>query len=206
MRRQLLPAVGMVFMFTLLLGLAYPLIITGAGQLLFGERADGQLIRLNGRVIGSRLIGQQFDGPRYFHARPSAVDYESGPDPAHGSNEGPTSDRLLFGIDDPTTRDLDESMTDGVDDRVREYRRQNGLGETAEVPVDAVTGSGSGLDPQISISNARIQASRVAAARGIDEDRVLALVDQHTTGRFLGFLGEPGVNVLELNLAVDKLG
>lgn len=204
MRRQLLPSIGMVLMFTVLLGLAYPLAMTGVGQALFGDKADGQIVERNGQVVGSRLIGQTFTEPQYFHPRPSATDYTPGPGYAHGSNEGPTSDRFLYGEDDPETTDVDESETTGVDDRIRAYRADNGLADDARVPVDAVTGSGSSLDPMISIANARIQAHRVADVRNLDVNLVLALIDEHTTGRSLGFLGEPGVNVLELNLALDE--
>lgn len=205
MRRQLLPSIGMVLLFTVLLGLAYPLAMTGVGQAVFGDKADGQLVERDGQVIGSRLIGQSFTEPQYFHSRPSATDYTPGPDYAFGSNEGPTSERFLLGEDDPETPDVDESETAGVDDRVAAYREENGLDDDATVPVDAVTGSGSSLDPHISVANARIQANRVAEERGLDVDQVLALVDDHTTDRALGFLGEPGVNVLELNLALDEL-
>jgi len=205
MRRQLLPAIGMVLLFTLLTGLAYPLVVTGFAQALFNDRANGQLIERHGDVVGSRLIGQPFSEPRYFHPRPSATGYAPGPGYAYGSNEGPTSDRLLDGVDDPETPDVDESQVNGVDDRVRAYRHENGLADDAPVPVDAVTGSASSLDPHISVANARIQAARVAAARELDLETVLDLIGQNTSERPLGFLGEPGVNVLELNLALDEL-
>lgn len=205
MRRQVLPSIVMVVLFTLLLGVGYPLAMTGIGQVLFEEKADGQLIEVDGEVVGSRLIGQTFTEPQYFHPRPSATGYSPGPGDAHGSNEGPTSERFLEGEDDPETPDVDESETTGVDDRVRAYREENGLADDAEVPVDAVTGSGSSLDPSISVANARLQADRVAEERGLDVDLVLAMVDDHTAGRALGVLGEPGVDVLELNLALDAM-
>jgi K+-transporting ATPase ATPase C chain len=194
----------MVILFTILTGVIYPLAVTGIGQTVFGDRADGSLVERDGEPVGSRWIGQQFTGQVYFHPRPSATGYSPGPDYAFGSNEGPTSERWLFGEDDPETPDVDESETSGVDDLVRIYREENGLEADAPVPVDAVTGSASSLDPHISLANARIQAERVAAARGIDLDRVLALVEETTDGRGLGFLGEPGVNVLLLNLALDE--
>jgi K+-transporting ATPase ATPase C chain len=194
----------MVILFTILTGLIYPLAVTGIGQAVFGDRADGSLVERDGEPVGSRWIGQQFTGEEYFHPRPSATGYSPGPDYAFGSNEGPTSERWLFGEDDPETPDVDESETSGVDDLVRIYREENGLEGDAPVPVDAVTGSSSSLDPHISLANARIQAERVAAARGIDLDQVLALVEETTDGRGLGFLGEPGVNVLLLNLALDE--
>jgi K+-transporting ATPase ATPase C chain len=196
----------MLLLFTVLTGLAYPLVVTGVAQGVFPGRADGQLIERDGEVIGSTLIGQPFTEPQYFHPRPSATNYSPGPGYAYGSNEGPTSERFLFGVeDDPETPDVDESQTTGVDDRVRMYREENGLPADASVPVDAVTGSSSSLDPQISVANARIQANRVAEVRGLDVQQVLELVDDHTSSRPLGFLGEPGVNVLELNLALDGL-
>lgn len=205
MRRQLLPSIVMVLLFTLVLGIGYPLAMTGIGQVLFKDTADGQLIKANGKVIGSRLIGQSFTEPRYFHPRPSAVDYAPGPAYAHGSNEGPTSERFLLGEDDASTTDVDESTTTGVDDRVRAYRQDNGLPSDALVPVDAVTGSSSGLDPYISVANAELQSVRVANERDLGERDVLGLIKEHTVGRSLGFLGEPGVNVVELNIALDNL-
>jgi potassium-transporting ATPase KdpC subunit len=205
MRRQLLPALAMVLVFTVLTGLAYPLVVTGIAQAGFRHKADGSLVERDGKVIGSSLIGQTFTKPQYFHPRPSATDYAPGPASAFGSNEGPTSERFLLGEDDPSTKDVDESKTSGVDDRVRAYREENGLADDAKVPVDAVTGSASSLDPQISVANARIQARRVAEARGLDTAAVLRLVESHTNSRALDFLGEPGVNVLELNLALDGL-
>ncbi len=138
------------------------------------------------RSSGSELIGQAFTEPGYFHPRPSATGYAAGPGYAYGSNEGPASERFLDGEDDPTTPDVDESTTNGVDDRIAAYREENGLAGDAPVPVDAVTGSASGLDPHISVANARIQASRVADARGLDLAEVLALVEDHTAERALG--------------------
>jgi potassium-transporting ATPase KdpC subunit len=188
MRRQLAPAVVAFLAFTALVGIAYPLVVTGVAQVVFPDRADGSLLVRNGTVVGSRLIGQAFVGPRYFRPRPSAagVGYDamsSGP-----SNLGPTSEELLR----------------AVRARTAAYRRDNGLAPDTEVPVDAVTSSGSGLDPDISPRNARLQAPRVARARGLATKRVLELVERHTDGRSLGFLGEAGVNVLELNLALDE--
>ena len=187
MHRQLLPALAMVLVFTVITGLAYPLLVTAFAQGLFRDSANGSLVERDGVVVGSRWVGQAFTSPEYFHPRPQADGYVSGPTASYGSNEGPTSERLL----------------DGVAERVAAYREENGLADDADVPVDAVTGSASGLDPHISVANARIQAARVADERGMDLDAVLALVDDHTDQRALGFLGEPGVNVLELNLALD---
>jgi K+-transporting ATPase ATPase C chain len=195
----------MLLVFTLLTGLAYPFVVTGIAQAAFGDKANGSLIERDGEVVGSAWIGQPFTAPEYFHPRPSATGYAPGPGYAYGSNEGPTSERFLDGEDDPETTDVDEAETNGVDDRIRAYREENRLAADAPVPVDAVTGSSSSLDPHISVANARIQAVRVAEVRGLGLEVVLELVDEHTAGRDLGFLGEPGVNVLELNLALDEL-
>jgi K+-transporting ATPase ATPase C chain len=189
MRRQLVPAVLAFLVFTLLVGVAYPLVITGVAQVAFSEKADGSLVRLNGVVVGSSLLGQAFEGADYFTPRPSAAG-----DGYDGASSGPSN----LGPSNP-------DLIDAVSQRVTEYRAANGLGSDAEVPVDAVTSSGSGLDPHISPANARLQAPRVAKARGLSVAAVLSLVDEHTDGRSLGFLGEPGVNVLELNLALDAL-
>lgn len=190
MRRQLAPALVVFLALTVLTGVAYPLALTGVAQVVFPERADGSLIKRDGQTVGSRLLGRQFSSPRYFHPRPSAAGDGYDAMASSASNLGPTNEEFLS----------------EVRKRVAEYRRENGLARGAEVPADAVTASGSGLDPHISPANAHIQAARVARARGLGLDEVLALVDEHTDGRSLGFLGEPGVNVLELNLALDRAG
>jgi potassium-transporting ATPase KdpC subunit len=186
--RQLRPALLALVVFTMLFGVVYPLFSTLVGQALFADRADGSLIRRDGVVVGSELIGQTFTAPQYFHSRPSAAG--SGYDGASssGSNLGPLNAELLA----------------SVADRVASYRAENGLSSDVVVPVDAVTASGSGLDPHISIANARLQAARVAEARGLTLDAVLDLIDDNTDGRSLGVLGEPGVNVVRLNLALDE--
>jgi K+-transporting ATPase ATPase C chain len=189
MRRQLVPALVLFLVLTVLTGLVYPLAVTGAAQVAFPARADGSLIERDGEVVGSRLVGQAFSGPRYFHPRPSAAGDGYDAMASAASNLGPTNEELL----------------EAVRERRVEYRRENGLAPTAAVPVDAVTASGSGLDPHISVANAHLQALRVARARGIPLAQVLALVDEHTEGRALGFLGEPGVNVLELDIALDDV-
>jgi K+-transporting ATPase ATPase C chain len=239
----------MVLVFTVILGLAYPLVVTGFAQAAFGDKADGSLVERNGEVVGSRWIGQNFSEPKYFHPRPSADDYvpgaQGGGTYSYGSNYGPLNPALIGNVpgvnidtatneyahpDDPycvpveSTDEEDNPITDEAGNPVYEknddgtyvcddqtvpqrtlaYRAENGLAPDAEVPVDAVTASSSGLDPQISVANARIQAARVAEDRGLNLDDVLDLVDDHTDGRGLGFLGEPGVNVLELNLALDR--
>ena len=187
MRRQLVPAVVAFLAFTLLTGVAYPLVVTGITQVAFPGRADGSLVERDGTVVGSRLIGQSFSSARYFHPRPSAAGDGYDAMSSSASNLGPTNDELL----------------NAVEERAAAYRDTNGLNADDEVPIDAVTASGSGLDPHISPANARYQAPRVAEARGLSEAAVVSLVEEHTDDRSLGFLGEPGVNVLELNLALD---
>ena len=187
LRRQLPAAIGMLIVFTVLTGVLYPLVVTAIGQVAFHDKAEGSLIEVDGRVVGSSLIGQPFTDPEYFHPRPSAAGDGYDAAASSGSNLGP-SNPVLLSI---------------VEDRVAAYRADNGLTDDVLVPVDAVTASASGLDPHISVANAELQAARVAEARGVDIDAVLDLVDEHTSGRDLGFLGEQGVNVLELNLALD---
>jgi len=202
MRRQLIPSIVSMVLFTLLLGVGYPLVITGIAQVAFKDKADGSIVDVNGKAVGSSLIGQSFTDKKgnpikkYFQSRPSAATGVSGtttagydPTLSLGSNLGPTNPALL----------------QAVAQRVKDYRKLNGLADNIAVPVDAVTASGSGLDPDISIANARLQANRVAGMRGLDTARVLRLVDEHTSGRTLSILGEKTVNVLELNLALDRL-
>jgi K+-transporting ATPase ATPase C chain len=166
----------------------YPLVVWGVAQTLFPEKANGSIIVRNGKVIGSELLAQNFTDPKYFHPRPSAagdVGYDA--TSSGGSNLGPTSKKLI----------------DSVKERVEAYRAENNLPPTVPVPADAVTASASGLDPHVSVKNALIQASRVAKARGISEQAILAKVQANTEGRTLGILGEPRVNVLTLNLSLD---
>jgi K+-transporting ATPase ATPase C chain len=185
---QLRTALAALVVFTVLTGIAYPLVMTGIAQLAFAEEANGSVIRkANGDVVGSRLLGQPFADAGYFHPRPSAVEYDSAA--SGGSNLGPTNPDLLS----------------AVAERAAAYRAENGLPVDAAVPVDAVTTSASGLDPDISLANALLQLPRVAAARGLGEAQVLDLVDSHTEGQLLGLYGQPRVNVLELNLALDAL-
>lgn len=193
MRDQLRPAFITLLLLTLAVGVVYPLAITVSGQVAFPHQADGSLIRIDGQVIGSELIGQAFDDPHYFWGRPSAT----GPFPynaaaSSGSNLGPSNDAL----------------TEAVQARLDALAAADqalGINNTAPVPVDLVTASGSGLDPHISPAAADYQALRVARARGLEVEEVRSLVAEHTEGRQLGFLGEPRVNVLELNLALDAL-
>ena len=189
MRRQLPAALGMLVVFSVLTGFLYPLAVTGAGQALFSGAAEGSLVERNGQAVGSKWIGQPFTRPEYFHPRPSAAGDGYDASASSGSNLGPT----------------DQVLLDKVAERIAAYRDENALASDAQVPVDAVTASASGLDPDISLANARLQAPRVAAARSLPLDRVLRAVDDHTDPRGLGFLGEAGVNVLSLNLALDQI-
>jgi K+-transporting ATPase ATPase C chain len=187
--RQLRPAIVALVLFSLLTGVVYPLVITGIAQVAFPEQANGSLVRDEaGTVVGSELIGQPFASPGYFHPRPSAAGDGYDASISSGSNLGPTSADLLA----------------AVEERAAAYRAENNLPADALVPVDAVTASASGLDPHISIANALLQLPRVATARGLSEEQVRELIDAHTAGRSLGLLGEPGVNVLMLNLALDE--
>jgi potassium-transporting ATPase KdpC subunit len=183
--RNLLIAVLMTIVTTVLLGIGYPLVVTGLAQVLFHDKANGQLIERNGHVIGSRIIGQAFSSPGYFHGRPSAAG--SGYDAANsgGTNLGPTNKKLA----------------DAVKAAVEAARKEN---PSAAVPIDLVTSSGSGLDPHVSPAAALFQAPRVARERRVGEADVRRLIDAHTEGRQFGFFGEPRVNVLELNLALDE--
>ena len=165
----------------------YPAVVWAIGQGLFPGKANGSLIRVDGNVVGSAMIGQGFAGPSYFHPRPSAAGQGYDAVNSGGTNLGPTSKKLI----------------EDVKRRVAGYRAENGLSFDTPVPVDAVTSSASGLDPHISVRNALLQAARVAKARGIGEKEVQAMVGKHTEGRTLGFLGEPRVNVLTLNLSLD---
>jgi K+-transporting ATPase ATPase C chain len=184
---QLRPALLSLLLLSVITGIAYPAVVTGIAQLAFPRQANGSLIVKDGKVVGSSLIGQPFDDPKYFWGRPSATSpfpYHAGA--SSGSNLGPTN----------------PALTQAVQGRVDALRAAD-PGNPAPVPVDLVTASGSGLDPDISPAAALYQVRRVATARGLDEGKVRQLVEQHTEGRQLGFLGEPRVNVLALNLALD---
>lgn len=187
--RQLRPAIVALLAFTVLLGVVYPLVTTAVAQVAFPHEADGSLIERDGVVVGSELLGQSFVAPQYFHPRPSAAGSGYDGSASSGSNLGP----------------LSADLAAAVTERIATYREENGLDDSVAVPVDAVTASGSGLDPHISVANARLQVARVATARGLDPAVVTALVDEHTDGRTFGVLGEPGVNVVLLNLALDDL-
>jgi K+-transporting ATPase ATPase C chain len=184
-------ACKMTIVLTLLTGIVYPIAMVGLAHLLFPRQAEGSLLVRNGQVVGSALIGQNFSSPRYFHPRPSAAG-DKGYDAANssGSNLGPTNKTLI-----ETVRSRASTL--------REH--EPGINH-GEIPVDMVTASGSGLDPEITPAAAEIQVARVAKARGLNEATVRSLVSTYTRGRVLGVLGEPGVNVFELNLALDNLG
>lgn len=190
---------------TILVSGVYPAVVWGLGQLLFNANANGSLIyAADGTTpIGSARLGQTFTGAKYFHPRPSAAGGGYDPSSSGGTNLGPTSDKLINGIvDDASTPDTDESYA-GVKQLAAAYRETNGLPVDAEVPADAVTRSASGVDPHISLANARLQIARVAFARGVEASAIEAAVAEQTEGRSLGVLGEAGVNVLRLNLALD---
>ena len=187
MRRNLITALLYTVVTTVLFGLAYPLVVTGLAQVLFHDKANGQLLYKNGELVGSRIIGQPFSAPQYFHSRPSAAG--NGYDAANsgGSNYAPTNKKLI----DRVAGDVAASQVDHPG---------------ADVPIDLVTTSGSGLDPDITPAAAEFQVARVARERHLPVDTVRRLVAQHAQGRQLGFLGEPRVNVLLLNLDLDRMG
>src|ERR1019366_9947825 len=240
MFKALKPGFMMMLVMTVLTGLVYPAVITGIAQVVFRDQANGSLIVSKGQVVGSRLIGQNFTKPEYFHPRPSAAGSGYDPTASAGTNLGPTSAKLINGttkIDDKKNEVVD---FDGIKDRIVHYCLDNDIPydssmpldgfkdaqgnlddvklikafnddkaplvfmPTTPIPADAVTASASDLDPHISPGNAQAQATRVAKARGVSVEQVQGLIAQHTDGRSLGLLGEPGVNVLQLNLALDQ--
>jgi len=190
LKNQLRPAVFVTLFLMVLTGLVYPGVVTVLAQLLFPRQANGSLVTVNGRVVGSALIGQTFARAEYFHARPSAAGSGYDDTLSGGTNKGPTDRKLA-----------DTLVAGAVDSAVKLDGAVKG-----HVPADLATSSGSGLDPHISPASALLQVARVARARGLDSAVVRALVERHTEGRQLGFLGEPRVNVLLLNLALDSLG
>lgn len=186
MKTQLRPALTIFALLTFVTGVIYPLAVTGIAQLVFPHQANGSLVTINGKTYGSELIGQQFDDPKYFWGRLSAVNYDSST--SSGSNYGPMNPALI----------------EAVQARIDALKAAD-PDNTLPIPVDLVTASGSGLDPHISVDAALYQISRVASSRGLSEADVIALVNQYTDGRQFGFLGEPRVNVLLLNLALDGI-
>ena len=207
MAKQLLISVRITVILLLLVSGVYPLIVWGISQAAFKHQADGSLVKnASGQVVGSELLGQNFSKPAYFQPRPSAAGSGYDPTQSSGTNLGPTSDKLINGVHKPDIAKgkPDPSDFDGVKDLAAAYRKTNNLPADAQVPADAVTRSASGLDPHISPMNASLQAARVAQARGMSVEDVKKLVADSTQGRSLGFLGEPAVNVLTLNLALDE--
>ena len=189
LRNQLRPAIVLTFALILLTGLVYPGIVTGLAQVLFPRQANGSMIESHGQVVGSELIGQAFSSPAYFHPRPSAAGSGYVGDSSGGTNKGPTDKKLA-----------DTLIAQAIDSAVKNDGASKG-----QIPADMVTSSASGLDPHISPANAALQIARVARERRISPDQVRALVAAHTEGRQFGFLGEPRVNVLLLNMALDSL-
>ncbi len=194
--RQFRPAIVLTLLLTVILGIAYPLATTGVAQVIFPSQANGSIVYVNGKPIGSQLIGQYWTQPQYFHGRPSATlnpqgtpaPYEA--DNSGGSNQGPTNGQLVT----------------SVQQRIAQVKKENpDVPPGTPVPVDLVTTSASGLDPDISVAAAYYQIPRIAKARGLSQATVRQIVDAHITGRFLGLFGEPRVNVLEVNLALDDL-
>src|ERR1700682_2396970 len=240
MLKELKPGFMMMLVMTVLTGLVYPAVITGISQAVSPDQAKGSLIVSSGQVVGSRLIGQNFAKPEYFHPRPSAAGNGYDPTASGGSNLGPTSAKLINGTTKVDEKKHEVVDFDGIEDRIVHYCVDNDIAYDSSrpldafkdaqgnlddvklikafnddkaplvftpktpIPADAVTASASGLDPHISPGNAQVQAARVAKARGVSVEQVQALVAKHTDGRTLGFLGEPGVNVLQLNLALDQ--
>jgi K+-transporting ATPase ATPase C chain len=191
MRRDIAPSIIAVVVLTLLFGIVYPLATTGVAQVLFPNKADGSQIERDGETVGSRLIGQDFTGRlRYFQSRPSATGY--------------SANVTFFNNLGPNSQELSDQFAENLAAYLERERPYNPGLEAGDVPPDAIQTSGSGVDPHISEANAEIQARRVAETRGLELERVLDLVDENTDGRFLGVLGEPGVNVLELNVALDE--
>lgn len=185
MIKYLLPAVRMTIVSVILLGLIYPFVMTGIAQVIFPKQANGSLVTVNGKLVGSDIIGQLWTKPQYFHGRPSAAGKGYDPTQTGGTNLGPTSKKLI----------------DSTKAAIAQVEKENG--QSAVPPMDLVTSSASGIDPDISPEGAYYQAARVAKARGTSVSKVNALIAQHVRGRELGFLGEPRVNVMELNLALD---
>lgn len=206
MLKQLWISARMTLVLLLLVSGLYPLVVWGLSQGIFPKQANGSLAVAGGTVVGSRLLAQGFTKPQYFHPRPSAAGNGYDPTSSGGTNLGPTSAKLLNGVHNPKLADGkdDPANFEGVGDLAKAYRAENGLPADAPVPVDAVTRSASGLDPDISLPNAEAQAARVAEARGVAVDDIRRLIQTAAKGRGMGFLGEPRVNALEANLDLDK--
>jgi len=203
--KQIRPALLSIVVLTLLTGIAFPLAVAVLAFPLFTRQAEGGLITRDGVVVGAQLIGQQFSSPEYFHPRPSAAGDGYDATASGGTNLGPANPKLRDGVPGDSASTGSSKPFAGVRELAEAYRRTNGLPALAAVPIDAVTRSGSGLDPHISPANAALQVPRVARQRKLSEEAVRRLVAEHTQGRQCGFLGEPRVAVLPLNLALDQL-
>lgn len=190
MRKEILTSIRVVIVLTVLLGLAYPLLVTGITQVLAPNKANGSLLKHDGKTVGSHLIGQDFKGKRFFQSRPSSTNYNAAA--TAFSNAGPNS------------RKLKDTLKANLAAYLARERTFNPSLTAGDVPADAVMTSASNIDPHISVTNAQIQAMRVAAVRKLSQQSVLILMKRHTDGRFIGLFGEPGVNVLELNLALER--
>ena len=199
-KSELRPLVAVTLALIIITAVIYPLAVTGIGQAAFNRQANGSLIKVAGNDVGSSLIGQDFSGDQYFHGRPSAAGAGYDASSSSGSNLAPTSDKLINGIHDPA----DPSTSfDGLVDRATAFRAANGVDAGVLLPSDAVTASASGLDPHVSPATALLQVSRVAKARRASEADVRALVNKYTEATVFGFIGQPRVNVLKLNIALD---
>lgn len=204
LRNELRPLIAVTALLMLITVVAYPLAVTGIAQGVFERQANGSLLKVDGVAVGSSLVGQTFEGAEYFHPRPSAAGTGYDAASSSGSNLGPTSDKLINGVaDDPATADVDESFA-GLVQRAAAYRAENGLSDDVEIPADAITASASGLDPHISPANARLQAVRVAEARGVSGAEVLALIEDAVENPVLVFIGAERVNVLKLNIELNE--
>ena len=203
--KHLRPAIVLTLLFVVFTGFGFPGLMYGIGRA-FPHQADGSMVvDKTGKVVGSELIGQNFAKPEYFHPRPSAAGSGYDANNSSGTNLGPTSDKLINGVHKKLANGQDDPGNfDGVVDLVKAYRKENNLSEDVPIPSDAVTRSGSGLDPHISPANAALQTPRVASARHLAIEQIQKLIEDNTDPRFLGIFGDPAVNVLKLNLALDK--
>jgi len=200
-KSELRPLFAVTIALMIITAVLYPLAVTGIGQAAFNRQANGSVVKVNGNDVGSSLIGQQFTGDQYFQGRPSAAGAGYDASNSSGSNLAPTSDKLINGIHnqaDPSTN------FDGLVDRATAFRQANSVDAGALLPSDAVTASASGLDPHVSPATALLEVSRVAKARGASEADIRALVNEYTEGTVLGFIGQPRVNILKLNIALDQ--
>ncbi len=194
MLRQLAPAIKCTLVLAFVTGILFPILITGIAQLCFPHQANGSLITINNQIVGSELLGQQFGKPEYFHPRPSAAGTGYSGEASSGTNYGATSKKLILG----------DGSFQGVKQLAESYRQENNLAANTNVPVDSVTRSSSGMDPDITPANALLQAARVATNRNLSLESIKDLINRYTAPRDFGIFGEPRVNVLQLNLALDS--